>query len=385
MKKLLYLILVSILIFSCGPKQEQVERRIEDGVEVVFNHIEPYKIRGVPSDLILKEEFPIDTSLAETVKTGLFDINGFAVDSKGNIYCTCSKNPDNFIFKFDRNGRSVLSFGKKGRGPGEIERFASIAINSKDEIEIFQTMPRRLSFFNEDGSLLHESTINSLFSQVRTLKNGNYLVFGPIQEVDPSSETGVHAPLKLMDSKFVEIEELDIRKTPNPATAKRMKYSEHVFQYKISGGYIYVANEERDYEILVYNLDGSLVRKIKKEYTPVRIPEQVKLKFKEIMKRFEDRVYFADLLEPFQSIFTDDIGRLYVTSNESGPNPGELIHDIFSPQGIFIGRVSINHSSKNMFGRNFALHALIRNNRLYCLQENEDGYKKIAVFSMKWE
>lgn len=385
MKKTVSFFFILMLFVLCKPKQDDVERIIENGVEVVLNHIEPYKISGVPSNLILEEEFSIDTALTETVRTGLFDIDEFTVDSKGNIYCTCSKNPDFFIFKFDKSGRFDLSFGNKGRGPGEIERYASLAINSNDEIEIFQTMPRRLSFFNEDGSLLRESTLNSRFSKVCTLKNENYLVFGPIREVDPSSETGIHAPLRLMDSEFMEIMELDIRKTPNPATAARMKYSEHVFQYKISDGKIYVANEERGYEILVYDLVGHLVRKIRKEYIPIRLSEEIKLKFKETMKRFADRVYFPDMLEPFQSIFTDDKGRLYVTTNERGPNPGEHIHDIFSPLGIFIGRVSFNHSSKNMLGRDFALPALIKNNRLYCIQENKDGYKKIVVYGMKWE
>ena len=41
MKKFVLLIIILFLSFYCGPKQDEVERIIEDGVEVVLNHIEP--------------------------------------------------------------------------------------------------------------------------------------------------------------------------------------------------------------------------------------------------------------------------------------------------------------------------------------------------------
>jgi len=49
------------LFLYCGQKQQEIERYIEDGVEVIVNHLEPYKIKGKPTNLILEEEFTIDT------------------------------------------------------------------------------------------------------------------------------------------------------------------------------------------------------------------------------------------------------------------------------------------------------------------------------------
>ena len=41
-RKLLILVSLILLFFClCGPKQEKVEKIIEDGVEVIVNHIEP--------------------------------------------------------------------------------------------------------------------------------------------------------------------------------------------------------------------------------------------------------------------------------------------------------------------------------------------------------
>jgi len=57
MKKIIYLALILTILLCCVHKQEKVERIIEDGVEVIINHLEPYKIKGEPSTLNLEEEF----------------------------------------------------------------------------------------------------------------------------------------------------------------------------------------------------------------------------------------------------------------------------------------------------------------------------------------
>jgi len=120
MRKLLILFCLLSLCFYCGPKQDVVERYIEDGVEVIVNHLEPYKIKGVPSTFHLEEEFAIDTEKDDVATTGLTDITHFDVDSEGNIYCLNETSNENFIVKFNKNGNFIISFGRKGQGPGEM-------------------------------------------------------------------------------------------------------------------------------------------------------------------------------------------------------------------------------------------------------------------------
>ena len=101
MGKLILLVLTLSLLLYCGPKQEKVERYIEDGVEVVVNHLEPYEIKREPSNLILEEEFTIDTEKDEIAETGLVDIEPdvFDVDSEGNVYLLNWKGMENVILK----------------------------------------------------------------------------------------------------------------------------------------------------------------------------------------------------------------------------------------------------------------------------------------------
>ncbi len=46
MKKIVLFVSILSFLIHCGPKQDVVEKIIEDGIEVVINHLEPYKIKG---------------------------------------------------------------------------------------------------------------------------------------------------------------------------------------------------------------------------------------------------------------------------------------------------------------------------------------------------
>ena len=85
MKNWLCLLLLCPMLIHCGPKQDAVERYIEDGVEVVVNHIEPYQISGWRS-LSLELLLSIDTEQEEILELGIPDILGFDVNSRGEIF-----------------------------------------------------------------------------------------------------------------------------------------------------------------------------------------------------------------------------------------------------------------------------------------------------------
>lgn len=65
MKKLVCLICVLGFLVYCGPKQADVDTIIEDGIEVVLNHLEPYRLSQGPSSLRLEEVLSIDTERDE--------------------------------------------------------------------------------------------------------------------------------------------------------------------------------------------------------------------------------------------------------------------------------------------------------------------------------
>ena len=112
-------IFIMSLSVGCG-KQEGVERYLEDGVEIIVNHLEPYTIKGELTSLHLEEQFTIDTEKEEIAKIGLFEIGGFDIDSEGKIYIfPDTRSDENLVYKFDQDGKFIKAFGKRGQGVGD--------------------------------------------------------------------------------------------------------------------------------------------------------------------------------------------------------------------------------------------------------------------------
>ena len=119
MKKLVCFLVGLSFLVSCGGKQPKVDKVIEDGVEVVLNHLEPYKLKGQPSRLRLEEETRIDFEREEYNDLGLKEPYFVEADSKGNIFIIERDTASEFfLYKFSPDGRFVSKFGQKGQGPG---------------------------------------------------------------------------------------------------------------------------------------------------------------------------------------------------------------------------------------------------------------------------
>lgn len=372
MKKLIYLALILSIFLCCAPKQEKVEKIIEDGVEIVLNHIEPYKIKGEPSTFNLEEEFIIDTEKDEIADIGLVDIDNFDVDSEGNIFLSGRRNKENFIFKFDKNGHFVTSFGRRGQGPSEISNVMLLIVTDLDEIAISGVT--KILIFDKKGELIKETQKDKNLQNVIPLKNENFLIIKTFMDRTDFSNV---ISVDLYTSKLEEIKELDRVKIESPIKGKGINAIPPYLFWSVLENNIYIGNTETDYEIQIYDLEGNLLRKIRREYQPVPISEEDMEKIKKRTERYPEeirkKVYIPKHMPPFQDIFTDDMGKLFVKTYEQGEKL-EFVYDIYNPEGIFIGRRSIKGQQ-------------VKANRdcLYCLREKESGYKELIVYKMRWD
>jgi hypothetical protein len=396
MNRLIYLILVISLLFYCAPKQDKVERIIEDGVEVVLNHLEPYKIKGEPSTLILEEEFILDLERDDLAEAGMMDIGGFDVDSEGNIYLWCIMSSEDFIFKFNPKGEFVRSIGRKGQGPGELEGPFNLRINDRDEILVSERRRKKLVVINKNGDFIREIPIAGNHFMMTLLENRKILA---MQSIFIREEGVTELPIVIYNENLEEVATLHKgQKAPNWVLAKEINgltTNVNLSSWSISKGLVYLGNQDNGYEFLVFNSEGILIRKIRKEYAPVKVPAYVKEKVFEridnhpVLKRpdlkIKNKIYFPDNMLPFQYFFTDDKGRLFVMTHEKGKRPKEFVHDIFSHDGVFIGRTSLDNSGNRlaaMWGGPFDVRA--QDNRLYCMRGKDSGYQEIVVHKMIW-
>ena len=385
---IVFVLFCILMLFHCGPKQDKVERTIENGVEVVINHLKPYQIRGEPFNLSLEKEFTIDLEKDEIANIGLTDsLAGVDVDSVGNIFLfQYPSGGRNIVFKFDRNGKFVTSFGLRGQGPGEVNFAWHIRVSNQDKIVITGPADRKLFFYSNDGEFEKYITFSSAVQEALPLDNGNFLIKG--YEVTVPESKHIEWPLCLFNSKLEKIKELDKYFRLDEFKADTIEFPEPVLINSISNRKIYTGYGKRGYEIWVFDLDGNLMRKIRKEFQPVGIPEGVK---EETRKATEDpryviygkKIRFSKHWPPFQYLFTDDEGRLFVMTYEEGENPSEYMYDVFNSDGVFIDRMSLGNLVFESYWN--IQYVTARKNRLYCLRRKDSGYRELVVYKMIWE
>ena len=130
-----------------------------------------------------------------------------------------------------------------------------------------------------------------------------------------------------------------------------------------------------------FNLEGDLLQKIRKEYQPVEVSDEVIQEKKRQYEEYGMKVWFPKFWLPMCDFFLDDEGRIFVMTFERGENPGEHIFDIFNSEGVFIGRKAMNILT---LGDAYVC-AKSRKECLYCFQEKPDGFREFNVYRMKWE
>jgi len=392
MKKL-YLILPWVLILcfvvGCQDKAAKVERFMEDGVEVVMNLSVPQDEFKKP---ILSQIMSIDTENEELAECGLNDIWGFDVNSLGDIFIFNDPlSQEAFILKFNGTGEFIKSFGRKGQGPRELQLPLYQKINRNDEVCVLDFGNQKLIVYDKNGDIVREFKPEiRIFDRgiLLPLTSDNYLYRN--LEVDESVES-ISLVLFLIDSTFEEIAELGRISIENPRVPNQFTYPYPVLTWDFSNKNIFVGIEERGYDIYVYDFEGQLIRKIRKKYAEVPFSEESK---REALKKWEkygpisEKIVTPRSHPPFQHIFADDMGRLFVVTFEPGDNQGEYMTDVFDTDGFLFSRLSLRlHLNKNVFlpDGHWDSWVTVKNEVLYCIQEKESGHKKLVAYKIAWE
>jgi len=381
MKKMIYLIPIIFLLSSCGPKKNKAERYIEDGVEVIVNHSEPYKIKDEPTTFFLEEEFVIDTEREDLADLGIGTINTWDVNPDGDIYLASRGQ----IFKFDKKGNFVKTIGQKGQGPGDFQSIRELRITNSGELSFYDYGNVKYLFFTPDGTFKEERKVTSdtFIHWIMYLDNGNFLM----RERQNEPEKGIRKfHYALLDKNFNKIGDLQPSFQMEIPYYQTDKFSllPYTMSDEITMDKIFVSSNMReDLEIEVYNFQGELQKKIRKESERLKISKKYK---EETLKRWEnvpaweeysikDKYYFPDYFPPFKMFWVDNDERIFVETYEEGERPGEALLHIFNPEGIFIGTKSLKESRSRKF----------KNNRMYSVYRKESGFEELVVYKLRWE
>jgi hypothetical protein len=335
---------------SCRPKQEKVEKIVENGVEVIINRLEPYQMKRGSSTFEMDKEVTVNTEREDLAGLGISRIRSADVDRDGNVYFISNAQ----IFKFDSQGKFIQIIGQEGKGPGEIHRGGGLRITDDQKISLYDAGNRKFLFFNNNGSLVKEikdTSKISVFGTAIYLDNRNFL-FEELKFDPEGKEMSYH--LTVLDEDFDKIKDLNGKVTrENPLQSTRYNLFDPYFSYQITEDRIYLANPQREnLEIEIFNLQGEPLKKIKKQSKKIKIPDEYKQEIIDSMNEgsmwdlLKDKVYMQASFPPFKSFCVDDEGRILVETYEKGENPHEYIFEIFNSDGVFAGRKSLKEIEK---------------------------------------
>ncbi|UCH96389.1 MAG: 6-bladed beta-propeller [Candidatus Aminicenantes bacterium] len=151
MKKTLAVLIVLLLFlqFSCSRSEEPegIKSEVINGIKHVYNSSAPLK--GIMT-LQLEKIIQIDSN---DVKPGRASFSSIQYDKDGNIYLGDSSNIK--IYKFSKDGKLMLSFLRKGAGPGEFQSLPYFVILDSG-IWVISSRERKIAWFDKKGQLLEE-------------------------------------------------------------------------------------------------------------------------------------------------------------------------------------------------------------------------------------
>ena len=152
MKKIIItLVLILIFLISCKKKEKKIEEirtEVLNGVTHVYNPAVPQK--GV-IELEVEKIFQIDSQKIDTKMPFFF--HAIDYDKDGNIYFADGRTVR--INKFNREGKYLIGFLRKGRGPGEFPYIAQFQIVD-DNIWVIGSRPSKIAEFDTDGKMIME-------------------------------------------------------------------------------------------------------------------------------------------------------------------------------------------------------------------------------------
>ncbi|MBM3311222.1 MAG: hypothetical protein FJY80_06920 [Candidatus Aminicenantes bacterium] len=127
----------------------------------------------------------------------------------------------------------------------------------------------------------------------------------------------------------------------------------------------------KTYELRIFNSQNKLVRKIEKDYDPVKVTEA---EVAEAMKEVSEGITpaFSKVHPAFRNLLADDAGRIYVHTWKKNPDGQCVTYDLFDKDGRFLAVLTLKE------------RAMIRKDKLYTVEEDEDGFQTIKRYSVTW-
>ena len=355
--------IISSLVFSYSLQTEDIKIKIVNGVPTVYNPKVPASLQQI----VLKEDLVISGE-NETGKYALSDIRSVQVDTEENIYVLDLR--DVRVKVFDKNGKPIRIFGKKGQGSGELQLPYRMYLISGKELMFYDISNRRISYFSLDGECLREiSTRNQMFDRTMTDSKGYIIGYFFIP-----GDMYTHE-LKKFDPKLNPVMTLvTIEEERTPYVIEML---DTTLQFRLMENDNIVWSHPSTYELYIVSPEGKTLRKIVKAYDSVKITETEK---KEMIEGRtvppEYKIKLPEYYNPLYYLMCDEDGRIYVRTYERD-NKGGFYYDVFDSEGRYIAKFSLPGNELIFFLKKNAMYTVI--------SKGGNVFSSVKRYSVEWQ
>jgi hypothetical protein len=366
-KKLSFLCLSIFLIIVslCADYGKQLKGKVKSqhGVKVVKN---PYKSLFPENSMEFEEELLIPESDGKNyVFVKLSSLN---LDENSNIYVLDSREAK--VMVFNKQGNFLRSFGKKGAGPGELDVPGHLNIFRRDQITVKDGGNRRITFYSLEGEYKGSLSAAGFASgDMKIDTKGNiFCIVTAFVDGQRRNE------LQKFDSSLNYLKTFDYSDAPMEKELAFFLASPCFAVLK--GDFIAYGNPDKDYEIKIYDNEGTLVKRILREDSPERIPEdEIEYATRGVSKNLE--IYIPKYYPPYYNIFVDDEGRI-ITLRRNKMLEKVKYFDVFSAEGNYL-------TSTRLRGDFDGYRCVWKNEKLYTMGSDEDGLPVVRIYQIKWK
>ena len=356
------------LLFAQEVKIETIE-----GVVVVHNPKKPVDLPGISGTLKLREDLRIGIEAGD--ENYMFS-QLYSIQVSDGEKIIAYDGQEVSIKVYDKNGKFIRKFGQIGQGPGELQKPAQINITRENLITILDPRNRRFSYHSLEGECIKEiPTGKDRPLEAKADSSGNIygyvLVLGKTSTLDLVKFNQQFKPIKTINS-------IEMPKTPPPGDLIEL-----VRFHVLKDDYLIWGRSYR-YEFNILDEETKLVRRIIKDYDPIRITKDNLIdeykrrypgkKLPPKMRKIPD--HFPNHFPVFEDFLCGDEGRIFVRTFERDQEDN-VFYDVFDVEGRYFTQFSLPFEEKV---------SAVKKNKMYCMiQGDKDGIPKIKRYEMMWE
>lgn len=369
-KTLILMLFFGIGFFCCKKSPEAtypVFTEVIDNIQVVTNP--NYPRDGIIKD-ILEEELSIGLEEGPEMLNRPRDVKA---SDDGTIFVLDSGDVN--IKVYDKEGTYLRTIGQRGQGPGDFGFLLYIALSSDGRIFIMNSVNRRVTIYNVSGDYLGGFPFEGNFTEMKT-DDKDRIYYSKYTQKTADEELPV-------TEDYIEVESI-VQIFRNKADGDELYLlgdfegekdrvkkmadggsmavsSEFMIVWEINREGLLYEGFNQDYTISVFDQDGKKKLTFGRDYEPViqEFGREDNLR-KRTMPAYDPRIGWV----------FDEKGNLWVSIFSE--NEGEVIYDVFSPQGIYINQVILP-----------CRICQIKKGKVYSIVATEEGYMTVKRFSLK--